>query len=127
LRDNLRQGRVLQEDDLGGISHKGLRLLDAVMVNIKQDIVTPVNNPPVSLWGTARCERSRRQARQQNQKLSHFFNSLTKAEVNGQVECPQTGAARLTQFSSDYSTFAHYLISYPPVNSNLLLPLNRCV
>jgi hypothetical protein len=76
------------------------------MVDIEQDIVTPVNNPPVSLWGAARCERSRRKARQENQKLSHFFNSLTKTEANGQIECPQTGAARLAGFSSDCSAFA---------------------
>jgi hypothetical protein len=56
------------------------------MVDIEQDIVTPINNPPVSLWGAVGCERSRWQTRQENQERTHFFNSLTTTEVNEQAE-----------------------------------------
>lgn len=107
FRDNLRQRRVFQEDDLGGVGDEGLRPLNAVVVNIKQDVVAPVNNPPVSLGDAVRCQRGRRQARQENQELSHFFNTLNEHEVNGQCEPLQTGAAHLARSSSDCSTLAH--------------------
>ena len=97
FRDNLRQRRVFQEDDLGGVGDEGLRPLNAVVVNIKQDVVAPVNNPPVRLGGTARCERGRRQACQENQELSHFFKTLNEPEVTGQFEPLQTGAAHLAR------------------------------
>ena len=72
FRDNLRQRRVFQEDDLGGIGDEGLRPLNAVVVNIKQDVVAPVNNPPVSLGDAVRCQRARRQACQEINNVRIF-------------------------------------------------------